>query len=139
MCYLTKPLSEFPIARINKDGRYSYCKLCKRAQSKGFDQKNPGLRASRERGYVLKRKYGITQEQFDEILLRQGGRCAICRSSEASKSTDHRFSVDHDHETGQVRGLLCKRCNSALGHFQDNPEIVESALSYLTTTRRKDS
>ena len=72
--------------------------------------------------------YGITPEEYTRIWKRQGGRCAICRN----KSRTIRFAVDHDHKTGEVRGLLCKRCNhDLLGGGHDDVLLLFRAISYL--------
>lgn len=80
-----------------------------------------GRRASRQR-YA---KYGVDEQRFDEMLTRQDGRCAIC--GEAMPKPN----VDHCHETGKVRDLLCQPCNWGLGHFQDRVDLMLSAVSYL--------
>jgi hypothetical protein len=76
-------------------------------------------------------QYGLTPEQYDEIFARQGGRCAICGTTENGKRKY--LSVDHDHETGQVRGLLCGRCNWGIGLLNDDPGIMLRAASYVAT------
>ena len=76
----------------------------------------------------LNKTYGITVETFLKMLDAQNGACAIC---EKICVTGERLCVDHDHETGQVRGLLCRKCNSAIGMFDDEPVLVERALQYL--------
>lgn len=78
----------------------------------------------------LKWKYGITIEQYDVMLDEQGGLCAICKREENRKPL-RRLAVDHCHSTGKIRGLLCSRCNTAIGQFCDNPEIMKSAMSYV--------
>ncbi len=80
---------------------------------------------------ALKRRYGITPEQYDEILARQGGKCAICGNGNPQTNRPSRFHVDHCHETGHIRGLLCIKCNHALGRFGDSVEGVERVLKYL--------
>lgn len=77
----------------------------------------------------LKRAYGITAEQYSEMLLRQGGTCAICHGPPTRG--DDGFVVDHCHVTGVARGLLCHMCNSALGLLLDDPEVVRRAMEYL--------
>ncbi len=77
-----------------------------------------------QRIYHLKYKYGLTIQDYDELLDTQGGVCAIC-SSEA------KLVVDHDHATDEVRGLLCHSCNLALGHLQDDPKRIQRMLEYL--------
>lgn len=80
----------------------------------------------RERSQHRKRLYGLTPEQYDEMLAAQGGKCAICRSE--FDGTPH---VDHDHATGKVRGLLCNGCNRCLGFANDNQQTLERAAAYL--------
>lgn len=81
---------------------------------------------SREAG--LRRKYNLTQAEYDTMLSSQLGKCAICEKPPRSRKL---LFVDHDHDTGVVRGLLCSQCNWALGGFGDSPEMVARALSYL--------
>ncbi|MFN2503529.1 MAG: endonuclease VII domain-containing protein, partial [Acidimicrobiales bacterium] len=71
----------------------------------------------------LKRKYGLSLEEYDAMLADQGGGCAICQ-----RSAD---PVDHDHGTGLIRGLLCFTCNNALGDFEDDPVLLRKALAYV--------
>lgn len=78
----------------------------------------------------LHRTYGITPEQYDAILDSQHGHCAICGDIEPGGKGKH-FHIDHDHVTGQVRGLLCSRCNHGLGMFRDSILSLESAIVYL--------
>jgi hypothetical protein len=78
-------------------------------------------------------KYGLTEERYNEILVSQGGRCAICRIEKCK--TGRRFAVDHDHGTGKVRGILCSACNIGIGHMQDDPELLRRAADYLETSR----
>ena len=81
----------------------------------------------------IKRRYGITWEDYERMLANQDGKCAICNHENANnKRTYGRLFIDHDHETGKVRGLLCSRCNHALGQFDDDIERLRSAIEYLT-------
>ena len=75
---------------------------------------------------ILKSRYGITPEGFDELFKKQNGRCAICKQQ--YHSTLH---IDHDHKTKEIRGLLCNNCNRGLGHFKDSKENLEAAVTYL--------
>lgn len=77
-------------------------------------------------------KYGITVEQYELLLKRQKGVCAICRRPPKARA---RLSVDHDHKTKKVRGLLCLSCNFALGHFEDQLGWLKRALQYLQKGR----
>lgn len=79
----------------------------------------------------LASKYGITREQYDNLFEQQGGLCAICKQPETVKTgagVIRRLAVDHDHDTGRVRGLLCYRCNTTLGQFELRAEAI---LAYL--------
>ena len=80
------------------------------------------------------RKFGITAEELAALLLKQNGRCAICRTKEPSGSGD--WAIDHDHVTGQVRGLLCTRCNLAIGLLRDDPKVITAALRYVERHRQ---
>lgn len=82
------------------------------------------------RDYQLKKKFGISPEDYDQLLESQDGRCAICRRPD-SRSRYKPFHVDHDHKTGKVRGLLCAGCNTGLGNLQDDPEVLLRAIAYL--------
>jgi hypothetical protein len=84
----------------------------------------------------LKHRYGLTQAQYDEILAEQGGGCAICGKTETD-STGRPLSVDHNHRTNEVRGLLCGNCNRALGLFQDDITLLRRAITYLNYHNNK--
>ena len=88
-----------------------------------------GARPAGKRAARLK-QYGLTLADFEQMLSEQEGRCAICLNAFPGVG---RFgpNVDHDHSTGQVRALLCYHCNTAIGKFQDNPEVVDRAAEYL--------
>jgi hypothetical protein len=85
------------------------------------------------REYALKYKYGITLEQYDTVLQQQGYGCAICgrKTGGFNQYGPLPLVVDHNHETGQIRGLLCDRCNRAIGLLQDSPTVVFNACYYL--------
>jgi hypothetical protein len=76
------------------------------------------------------RRYGLTPEEYERMLAAQGGRCAICRTGSPGKRFK-KFAVDHCHETGVIRGLLCHRCNVALGQFDDDTSVLLEAVRYL--------
>jgi hypothetical protein len=76
------------------------------------------------------RRYGITQEQYDELLKNQDYKCRICKIDKADNRGGS-WHTDHDHKTGIVRSLLCSCCNSMLGHAKDDPEILKQAATYL--------
>jgi hypothetical protein len=75
---------------------------------------------------VLRQKYGITVEDFRDLLVGQAGRCLVCHHVPSGD-----LVVDHDHVTGRVRGLLCQKCNRMLGHANDDQRVLRSAIRYL--------
>lgn len=87
----------------------------------------------------FKRLYGITLEDYNTLLLNQDGLCAICSKPESVNRVDTIFSlsVDHNHKTGEVRGLLCGKCNRALGNFFDSTELLQNAIKYLSGGNKK--
>lgn len=77
-------------------------------------------------------RYGLTHEMFELILESQGNVCAICGTDEPGNTRGPAaFRVDHDHDTGEVRGLLCNKCNIAIGYLKDDPALLRRALEYL--------
>lgn len=76
--------------------------------------------------FNLKKLYGMTEEEYEALLLAQGNRCGIC--TKLFVKTPH---IDHDHKTGKVRGLLCNDCNTGLGRFKDDFSVVRAAVRYL--------
>ena len=75
------------------------------------------------------RYYGITLKEYEILLAKQNNGCAICTASTGSNGK--RLSVDHNHQTGEVRGLLCDDCNIGLGKFKDNSSLLANAINYL--------
>lgn len=96
---------------------------------------SPACRAKKRKmtqfDFNLRVKYGITQEEYDRMLAAQGGCCAICRCAVSGASRGAGWLVDHDHTTGAVRGLLCVKCNTGLGLFQDSASVMQAAVEYL--------
>jgi hypothetical protein len=80
----------------------------------------------------IRRTYGISYEEYIELKELQGNCCAICKNPDSVTKRTDRLFVDHCHTTGEVRGLLCSKCNHGLGHFNDNPSLLLSAIAYLT-------
>ena len=76
----------------------------------------------------MKNRYGVTLEQYDKMFEGQNGVCAICGGINKS---DRRLAIDHNHETGKIRGLLCSNCNTGIGMLKENINILCSAISYL--------
>lgn len=96
-------------------------------------QQSPEFRERRWRAH-LKRVHGITPERYDALHTAQGGLCAICRHPETTQrnGVTKRLAVDHCHETGNIRGLLCASCNVLLGHGRDDTALLRAAIDYLT-------
>ena len=118
-CGEVKPLTGFPKNRSKRSGYMTYCKPCHNQICRRNKDKFGGAR-----NYHLRRRYGITVEHYDQMFAEQKGLCAICREAPA----EH---VDHDHQTGRVRGLLCFNCNGALGQFRDRRNLMLAAIAYL--------
>ena len=96
------------------------------------EYKSPNWSGLDREDQIMRQKYGISRREFDELLEFQGGGCAIC--GKPLDVMSRRMNIDHDHETGTVRGLLCTGCNTGLGHLGDNVEGLERALYYLQNT-----
>jgi hypothetical protein len=126
-CTTLKPSAEFYFD--NRRRRLdSWCKCCRVEASGAYYRRKRPAQLAYARNYWLKDQYDITTEQYNALLESQNGVCALCSRPER---TDRRLSVDHCHETGKVRGLLCLRCNSALGTLGDNEAGLLRALEYL--------
>lgn len=77
------------------------------------------------------RRYGITRQDYETLLELQGDSCAICKTMDVGRKGHTHFHVDHDHETGKVRGLLCDLCNRGLGYFKDDAYLMMKGAKYL--------
>jgi len=115
-CKTEKPLDDFYPRHDGKEGVRYRCKICnKTSKDKNRDY---------SRKYLFKNRYNITEEQYELKAAQQDNRCAICGARV-------KLHVDHDHNTGAFRGLLCPNCNKAIGLFKDNPDTLRSAAEYL--------
>jgi hypothetical protein len=126
------PIYKFGQRKRNPDGLRSQCKDCEAKVNKEIRQRKLeedylGTRL-KERRNNLKRMFGMSIEEYDEKLAKQGNVCKICGLKCISGK---RLAVDHDHKTGKIRDLLCSNCNGGLGKFQDNPELLLKAADYL--------
>jgi hypothetical protein len=153
-CLEDKVLLEFSIDRANTTGYKSHCRKCctidhrewreknrqyyreyKRRRNALYPQKHdPEYRRQHYinvgRGVNMLRQYGITEAEFDALLVSQGGGCAICGRLDSGLK-NRRMSVDHCHKTGKIRGILCAHCNHGLGKFNDDPDLMTVAITYL--------
>jgi len=118
-CSMSLPIDEFYIRGKTKTGKQLYASYCK-----------PCTVDNRPSDYAHRstcKKYGLTPDQYSQMLEQQGGGCAICGVTPNGK----RLAVDHCHTTGKVRGLLCSPCNTGLGVFKDNTDLLHNAVKYL--------
>lgn len=119
-CRCLKSLKDFNKDKTRKDGFYPQCRECKHA----WYHADP----SRKKQEELKHRYGLTLEQFTNLLKQQNNCCKICRISFEETVP----FVDHCHSTGKIRGLLCRYCNTMLGNAKDSPQILLAGITYLT-------
>jgi hypothetical protein len=160
-CGIEKEIAEFSKDKLGKNGLHWVCKTCVQIYVKSYQQRNKekinkwhrNYRKEnkkkiliRERSYYKKNKdrflnkrlkyhFGITLEQFNLLLKNQNGVCAICGNKETAINGATKkvrlLNVDHDHQTGKVRGLLCSKCNHMIGLGNDDTNIFKSAINYL--------
>jgi len=130
-CNTEKPLSDFGVRKSGRVGDLIMpCKPCKVQAHRTKRRDNPEHYYEIERKSKFKKQYGITIEQYDEMLAAQNGGCAICGEKTPGGRTKN-FAVDHCHTTGKVRGLLCTKCNRGLGLFNDRTDLLKLATNYL--------
>lgn len=110
-----------------KDGKMKICIDCHR-DVVGYKDHDPEHRARRVKNSQLMCSYGITIDQYEAMAKSQGNVCAIC---EGTQLDSRGLAVDHCHKTGRVRGLLCNRCNRAIGMLDDDYKLLEKAMTYL--------
>jgi hypothetical protein len=122
-CKQEKPKSEFYFANKEKTRYAVDCKICANKYASKLNKENPN-RIDIVRKSSWKILYNITPKQYNKMFKKQKGLCAICRKNK-------KLCVDHDHATGQVRGLLCHSCNKGLGDFYDNVKSLKRAGDYL--------
>jgi hypothetical protein len=157
-CKYIKEFSFFYKNKLSKDGYGSYCKECERIKSLKYYHNNkttkwnmdsilngrksqkykysPGTKEYKKTTYLLS-VYGIDLDKYNELLFIQNNSCAICKKSE--NELNETLSVDHDHLTGSIRGLLCAHCNHGIGKFKDNIDNLKSAISYLEQSKIKQT
>ena len=113
-CNTSQTKDNFHKNSKNPDGLHCHCKACRKEES---------LKA-----------YGLSLKEYNELLESQGNCCCICQTKvPRGASKKGRFHVDHNHTTGEVRGLLCHDCNTGLGLFKDDPNVLSKAIEYLVT------
>lgn len=106
-------------------------KICQ--ANKRYRLKHPIKTQRSVDNWRFKVNYGITLNDYKSIFRKQNGKCAVCRTHQ--RNLTQRLSVDHDHVTGKVRGLLCSSCNSAIGKLGDSVRLLKVAIKYLTKSK----
>lgn len=125
--YTRKPTKKHPATHR------SWCRDC----DSRFQHESRELASDYHKNWKLKRNFGITLQQYEAILNSQNNKCAICGREPGQTTMKYRLAVDHCHETGVVRGLLCSDCNIGLGKLGDNVHGLRRALDYLLGVRSK--
>ncbi len=111
------------------DGLQRLCRDCQKDSSKKYLSTEKGATTTRQAH--LRRKYSISLQNYEDILIAQGNKCKICGVNSNPDKRAGYFVIDHNHTTGDIRGLLCTKCNALLGLAQDKEEILERAKQYL--------
>ena len=131
-CKQWLPLSSFSKNKVKWDGLQERCDNCRKRHWQEIGKYTKTIPPEEVRRYKhrlqLIRSYGITEEEFNRMLIKQEYKCAICGTSDWGRPSP---SIDHDHKTGKVRALLCNRCNRVLGLAEDSPELISEMLKYL--------
>jgi hypothetical protein len=143
-CKKLKSAADFSYDGNRKDKLSWACRICNGIRTRKWQSAHPvQMRRNRQQiarwcrrhpGHALLRKFGISLEQYFALLQKQGGGCAIC-GRKVNVTKKRRMPVDHCHKTNVVRGILCDHCNTALGLFQDSPDLLRRALAYLGSVR----
>lgn len=131
ICGEVKPTDEFRPRKADGSTRRNECWDCFKHEQRDRYRADPDVHRDRMR----KATYGLAPGEYDRMHAEQGGLCAICgepeTSLERSTGKPRGLFVDHHHETGRVRALLCMRCNMGIGHFRERPELLDRAIDYL--------
>ena len=138
-CGASKPLAEFYAHPTNADRHDQKCKGCRKGYSRARHERLRGTPAyeeqrKRERRQWWVKRYGFDPDEYAAKLAAQDGRCAICGTTDPGRRSEF-FPIDHDHQTGATRGLLCHDCNLSLAGFGDDPDRLLAAAMYLLAHR----
>jgi hypothetical protein len=126
-CGEIKPVTEYSPTTKGRYGLYSACRKCYQVWQKASYLRTNGRGA---RNAHLRETYGVTLDEYNAMLTRQGWKCAIC-GTPAPEEGERSFPVDHDHKTGKVRAILCTGCNAGIGMFKENASALHAAVEYL--------
>ena len=142
-CKKVKGVSNFYASSTQPSGLQSNCKDCNRIEAReAYRHGDKNKQKISSRRTMLKSKYGISLEQYNEMLQTQNEVCAICGLPETvisnKKGGVDSLRVDHCHSTGQIRGLLCSKCNFGVGNFNDSLYLLSSALNYILKYKQQN-
>lgn len=126
-CKTDKDHEAFHRDKRRPSGRYTYCKVCVAATCAARRKARP----AHDKDWQIQKRYGISLAQFNDMREKQKNVCLICGESCGSGKA---LSIDHNHATGKVRGLLCSACNLGVGNFRENPDHLRAAALYLEAT-----
>lgn len=132
-CLKTLPIADFyKSEELGEVFYYTRCRSCHTGVTGTWSKENIEIRReitrrSQKRWHYQAVKYGITPQDYENMVAAQSGLCAICNKPELNK----RLAIDHDHTTEKVRELLCSRCNTSIGKFEDSPELLRKAADYI--------
>lgn len=126
-CQLADRRRRYAARREYELARARAWQVANRDRTRGYDRKRYYANLARQ---MRTSRYGLTPDDYFALVEKQRGVCAICKQT--CEATGKRLAIDHDHVTGNVRGLLCFHCNSGLGKFRENPALLQAAIDYLT-------
>lgn len=129
-CQQWLPMSDFNKGVRTKHGSATYCRPCHNQWAKEWNKSEVG-KQSRHRSRI-RYEYDLNAQTFDLLRQNQQGVCAICKQS---PDNGKELCVDHCHVTGKVRGLLCDKCNRALGYLKEDPQLIRRAADYLDQSK----
>jgi hypothetical protein len=143
-CKLAKPINCFGVRPEYRDGYRNQCNSCRTQSTAKYlktevgsklaaanrERKKQSNPPDSERWRKLQIKYGVSRSLYESLVIKQDGKCAVCRSSDPRNNRGV-LVVDHCHDTGRIRGLLCTPCNTAIGNLGDTLEGIEAAARYL--------
>ena len=136
-CSKEKLFTEFHKGSRNKDGYRPYCKECINNTNRlEYDSNKAKSKYNyeKDKNFKLKRTFGMSYQEYLNMLAAQQGCCAICGTNNPGVRA---FAVDHCHNTGAIRGLLCGKCNTGIGSLQDDINILQRAIQYLENSKGK--
>ena len=149
-CKNPKSILEFCNNKCNIDGLECWCRECHKEKiriknqirqrkyketRKRYNDTHKEQMSKQKAEKRLSTRYGITIEDYRVMQENQNGKCSICNKEQTRLNRNNkpiRLAVDHDHKTGRIRGLLCYKCNSGIGYFNDNIELLSKPINYLT-------